>query len=112
YARDVRPILSQHCFKCHSTDQQKGGLRLDGSERATAELKSGHKAIVPGKAEASELMRRVTSTDEDEVMPQKGARLSEAQVATLREWISAGARYELHWAYVKPVKPAKTPPDL
>src|SRR5262245_43236917 len=69
YARDVRPILSQHCFKCHGTDQQKGGLRLDGSERATAELKSGHRAIVPGKPAASELMRRVTSPDEEEVMP-------------------------------------------
>lgn len=112
YARDVRPILSQHCFKCHGTDQQKGGLRLDQSDPAMAKLESGARAIVPGDVNASELLRRITSTDEDEVMPQKSPRLSDGQTATLREWIASGARYELHWAYVKPLKPATTPAKL
>ncbi len=112
YTRDVRPILSQHCFKCHGTDQQKGGLRLDQSESAMAKAKSGERAIVPGDVNASELLHRVTSEDADEVMPQKSPRLSDAQIAILREWIAGGAKYELHWAYVKPVKPASTPAKL
>ena len=112
YTRDVRPILSQHCFKCHGPDQRKGGLRLDQSEAASTKLKSGAHAIIPGDAKAGELLARITSTDEDKAMPQNSPRLSEPQIKVLRDWITEGARYELHWAYVKPVKPATTPARL
>src|SRR4030095_15974157 len=68
---EVRPILSQYCFKCHGPDDKarKAKLRLDTSEGATKEAKSGAIAVVPGKPEESELTARIFSTDEDDRMP-------------------------------------------
>jgi hypothetical protein len=109
FSREVRPILSQHCFKCHGPDKQKGGLRLDQRESAVKPAKSDAIAIVPGKSEASELLRRVTSHDDDDVMPpHEGGNkpLTASQIKTLRAWIAAGAEYKTHWAYVKPVRAA------
>jgi hypothetical protein len=114
YNWDVRPILSQNCFNCHGNSTQKAGLRLDMSEHAYAELPEspGKRAIVPGKPEHSELIRRVTSTDVDERMPPKQAHkvLSPSEIATLVKWIEDGAEYKDHWAYIPPkvVKPGKT----
>jgi hypothetical protein len=107
FNRDVRPILSQHCFKCHGPDQQKSGLRLDQRASAVKPAKSDAIAIVPGRPDASELLRRVSSRDPDERMPPPGGGntpLTAAQIETLRAWIAAGAEYRAHWAYVKPVK--------
>ena len=109
FSREVRPILSQHCFKCHGPDKQKGKLRLDQRESAVKAAESDEIAIVPGKPEASELLRRVTSHDDDEVMPPReggNKPLTEKQIETLRTWIAAGAEYKTHWAYVAPVKAA------
>ncbi len=108
FTRDIRPILSQHCFKCHGMDQQKGKLRLDDRAAATKPAKSDEIAIVPGKPDASELLRRVTSDDPDEVMPPPKEKkpLTPAQIETLRAWIASGAEYQAHWAYVKPARPA------
>jgi hypothetical protein len=109
FSREVRPILSQHCFKCHGPDKQKGGLRLDQRESAVKAAESDEIAIVPGKPEASELLRRVTSHDDDEVMPPReggNKPLTEKQTETLRAWIAAEAEYKTHWAYVAPVKAA------
>ena len=109
YNRDVRPILSDKCFYCHGPDQnkRKGKFRLDVREDAVAK-----KAIVPGQPDESEMIRRIRATAEDEVMPPPDShkRLTPAQKELLRRWIAAGAKYEAHWAYVPPVKPA-TPPD-
>src|SRR5438045_708930 len=69
FSRDVRPILAAHCFECHGTDKAKGGLRLTDTSGATAKLKSGATAVVPGHPEASELVARVTTGDADERMP-------------------------------------------
>src|SRR5437899_1120997 len=71
YTRDVRPILSQHCFKCHGPDDnaRKAGLRLDRRPANMGKAKSGEPSIVPGKPDQSELVRRITSDDETEVMP-------------------------------------------
>src|ERR671930_108796 len=71
YTRDVRPILSQHCYKCHGPDDnaRKAGLRFDQRAVAVAKTKSGETPIVPGKPNESELVRRITSDDESEVMP-------------------------------------------
>jgi mono/diheme cytochrome c family protein len=105
YNRDVRPILANHCFKCHGPDLKKGGLNLKERETALKTLRSGSVAIVPGKSTESALIERVTSTEETERMPPKGKPLTTEQIATLKTWIDQGAKYEEHWAYVKPVRP-------
>ncbi len=110
FSRDVRPILSQHCFKCHGPDDKarKGGLRLDIRESAMKEAKSGGIALVPGKPDQSELVARIFSTDEDELMPPPSAKrpLTPEQKDTLRRWVAAGAEYQQHWAFVRPVQAA------
>lgn len=104
YIRDVRPILASNCFKCHGPDLKKGDLDLQSFATATKKLPSGKAAIAVGRPESSELLRRVASHDSSERMPPKGEALKPAQIETLRQWISEGARYEEHWAYVKPEK--------
>jgi hypothetical protein len=104
YNRDIRPILSNRCFKCHGPDLKKGGLDLQARDTAVKELKSGHVAIVPGKSDESELMRRILAEDVAERMPPKSPPLAAEQIAKLRAWIDQGAKYEEHWAYVKPVR--------
>src|SRR5262249_13710218 len=108
FNRDIRPILSNRCFKCHGPDLRKAGLDLQSRQSALKELKSGNVAIVPGKSDESELIERVTSPLQSERMPPKGKApaLTRVEVAKLRAWIDQGARYEEHWAYVKPVRPA------
>ena len=71
FARDVRPLLSQYCFKCHGPDEKtrEGALRLDDRASALAGGDSKSPAIVPGKSIASELIKRITSKDPDSVMP-------------------------------------------
>src|SRR4051812_11971516 len=97
FDRDVRPILAGHCYECHGPDKSKGGLRLNDRASATGAAKSGKNAIVAGKADASELIRRVTTADDDDHMPpaDKPA-LSATQVDVLRRWIDAGATYATH----------------
>ncbi len=93
YFKDVQPLLETKCYDCHQGSKTKGELRLD--ERAGA-LKGGESdgpAITPGKHTASSLIARITSTDEDDVMPPKGKPLTKAEVATLTTWINEGA----HW---------------
>ncbi len=109
FNRDVRPILSNRCFKCHGPDEanQEAGLRLDLREAAIAELDSGERAIVPGHADSSELVARIMSDDEDLVMPPPHTKvtLTEAEKRLLTEWVDAGAEYAPHWAFERPVKP-------
>ena len=71
FNRDIRPILSDHCYACHGPDEnkRKGGLRLDRQAEAFKTLKSGNRAIVPGDLEKSTLVKRLTSHDPDELMP-------------------------------------------
>lgn len=105
FNRDIRPILARHCLLCHGPDQQEGGLRLDRRDDALAPLPSGHRGIVPDDAGASELVRRVTASPASERMPPEGRpSLTRAEVDTLTRWIEAGAAYEVHWAYVPPVR--------
>ncbi|HYG73656.1 MAG TPA: PSD1 and planctomycete cytochrome C domain-containing protein [Planctomycetota bacterium] len=106
FNRDVRPILSQYCFKCHGMDDKtrKGALRLDIREEALKEAKSGEKAIVPGKPDASELIKRIVTTDSEEIMPPPSTKrvLSEKEKSILKDWIASGAKYDAHWAFVRP----------
>ena len=127
FSRDVRPLLEQHCFKCHGPEKQKGGLRLDTKEGAFKTGESGEKAIVPGHAAKSRLIKLVSSKDDAERMPSKGEPLSRAQIDLLKRWIDAGAEWpegvaasgvvarsemvvtdedRKHWSYL----PLKSPP--
>jgi mono/diheme cytochrome c family protein len=108
YARDVLPILSEKCYKCHGpeeTDRQKD-LRLDLKEGAFR-VEEGVAVIVPGKPDKSELVRRISSKDPDEVMPPSDdlRKLSAQQIETLRRWVEQGAKWGTHWAFVAPDKP-------
>ncbi len=106
YGRYIRPILSNVCFRCHGPDAEtrQAGLRFDVREVALAALESGNVAIVPGKSEESELVRRILSTDADMVMPPPDGNksLSERDKQLLRQWIDEGAEYHPHWAFVPP----------
>jgi mono/diheme cytochrome c family protein len=107
YSRDVRPILSEFCFKCHGPGTQKAGIRLDNQQAA---MKKG--SLTPGKPEKSELYLRVVADKDEERMPppEDGKTLNAKQVATLKAWIEQGGEYAPHWAFVPPVKP-KPPAD-
>ena len=113
FQHDVLPILSKHCLSCHGFDAaaRQADLRLDIRDGAIATRESGV-AIAPGSPGASELMRRIVSTDSDIVMPppEHGERLSEREVSMLRRWIEQGAEYESHWAFAPLAKP--TPPRM
>ena len=109
FNQDIRPILSDKCFRCHGFDEKKreAGLRLDSAEGATVKLESGATAVVPGKSNDSELIKRILSADKDLKMPPEasGKTLSAAEIATLRRWIDEGAEYKGHWAFIPPVRP-------
>jgi hypothetical protein len=106
FARDVLPILSDHCFACHGPDAKarKADLRLDVKDEA---LRKESPVIVPGKAGDSELVRRVSSADPDEQMPPPRFKkpLSPAEVDTLKRWIDQGAAWGNHWSLEKPIRP-------
>lgn len=107
----IRPILSGRCMFCHGPDEEEraAGLRLDTREGATEDL-GGYSAVAPGDADASELIERLTTDDEDIRMPpaDKGAALTLDEISLLRRWIEEGANYAKHWAYELPV--THTPP--
>jgi hypothetical protein len=103
FNRDVRPILSDNCFYCHGPDKnhREADLRLDLRDEAITA-----KAIVPGKTGESELIARIVTTDEDDLMPPPDShkKLTVRQKSILTKWIEQGATYQQHWAYEKPVK--------
>ncbi|HEX2749688.1 MAG TPA: DUF1549 domain-containing protein, partial [Verrucomicrobiales bacterium] len=117
YAREVQPILEKHCYRCHGPEKQKNGYRLDRRSAALKRGESGHPAILPHDAEASPLIRFVSGEDAETVMPPAKSgtpRLTEDEVATLRQWIDAGPAWpdELagpvekpHWSLLPLVRP-------
>lgn len=111
YNYDVRPILSDKCFNCHGPDagKREAGLRLDIAEEAYKALQEhpDKHALVPGKPDQSELFIRISSTDTALQMPKVSSglpRLTPAEISIIRKWISQGAKYEKHWAFVLPQK--------
>src|SRR5262249_24833956 len=106
FGRDVRPILSNHCFPCHGPDEgrRKAGLRLDTFEGATATLKDGAHALVPGDLDASELVQRSPADSPKRRMPAAslGKPLSDAQIDLLKRWVAGGGEYKRHWSFVPP----------
>jgi hypothetical protein len=98
FNRDVQPILSENCYFCHGTDkkQRMADLRLDTFDEATRDRK-GVRAIVPGASGRSETIRRLLSTDADEMMPPRESHreVTPSQIETLKLWIDQGAKYAL-----------------
>ena len=107
FNRDIRPILSENCFACHGPDApaREGDLRLDTPEGIRGKADKGV-AVVPGDPGKSVILSRVTSADDDEVMPpaKTGKKLTARQVELLTKWIEQGAKWEGHWSFTAPVK--------
>jgi len=108
FNRHVRPILSEHCFSCHGPDAEsrEADLRLDTEDGAKADL-GGYAAIVPGDPQSSLLLDRITTKDPDDIMPpaEIHTRMTPEQILTVRLWIEQGAKWEAHWAFLKPERP-------
>lgn len=108
FIRDVRPVLARNCFACHGPDDKhrEADLRLDTKEGALADH-DGKRAVVPSKPDASELVKRILSTSDDERMPPKdsGKSLTAEQVELLKRWVAEGAAWGTHWSFEKPRMP-------
>ena len=103
FDRDVRPILSEHCFACHGPDASKlkAGLRMDRKESVFSQLESGATAVVTGLPNDSEMIRRIGSHDPEQVMPppEEGKALTTIKIETLRRWVQEGAPWTNHWSF-------------
>ena len=109
FARDIQPILSDKCYQCHGPDgaQRKAELRLDSRADAFAD-RGGYACVVPRNPGESEVFVRVAAEDSESRMPpsKSGKQLTEQQIALIRRWIEQGAKWESHWSFVPPVRPA------
>ena len=107
FNRDIRPILSDNCFYCHGPDpkHREADLRLDIREEALA-----MEAFVPGKPDASALIDRILTTDEDDLMPPPDShkKLTPAQKDLFKRWVAEGAEYQQHWSF-EPLKLVQVP---
>ncbi len=105
FGRDILPILSENCFQCHGPDekQRSANLRLDTAEGARQD-RGGYAALVVGKPDASELIRRIETRDADVMMPPPNSKLqlTDRQRRLLRQWVEQDGEYTLHWAFVPP----------
>lgn len=106
FARDVRPILNANCTACHGGVKEAGEVSFIYRDQALGKGESGKTVIMPGNPDVSEMIARITSEDPDEVMPkpEHGPPLSHDQIATLRQWITEGAKWGEHWSFVAPEK--------
>jgi len=115
FNREIRPILSEACFRCHGPDRhaRQAELRLDTRAGAVQQT-DGRAAIVPGNTKLSEMVKRITSTDPEQRMPPPSAdhQLTPAQIALLTRWIEQGAEYQPHWSFLPPLSAAPPPPNL
>jgi hypothetical protein len=110
FNRDIRPIMSDTCFRCHGPDKNARmmGLRLDIREEALKRTATGVIPIVPGDPDNSAIIQRIFATDPARRMPPPYSHkeLTEAQKQTIRRWVAEGAKYEGHWAYLPLRRPA------
>ncbi|NOX99825.1 MAG: hypothetical protein GXP30_08870, partial [Verrucomicrobia bacterium] len=94
FNRDIRPILSENCLHCHGRDagSREADLRLDLRENAIAKHADARPAIVPGNPDSSDLIKRITTRDQDDLMPpaKDHDALEPAEIDLLRRWIKAG----------------------
>ncbi len=101
FNRNVRPILSNHCYKCHGPAVQEAFLRLDRKDTDNASI------IAPKNRNDGEFLSRVTGQGNKQMPPRKGGvPLTAKQIETLRQWVASGAEYAPHWAFVPPTRPA------
>ena len=104
YNSQIRPLLSDRCFKCHGPDEKarKKKLRLDSREGMFKELKDGFAVVRPGDPTRSELVRRILTTEGDDVMPPADSKLklSPAEKALLQRWVAEGADFKAHWSLI------------
>ena len=111
FSRDVLPILSDNCFKCHGPDEKarKAKLRLDTKDGAFR-VKDGKTVIVPGKSAESELFKRIITSDPDDLMPppESNHKLTAKQIELVRRWIDEGGKWGRHWAF-NPITPPAPP---
>ncbi len=105
FALHVQPILAAKCIKCHGSGKASGGIAFNTRDRALAAAESGSPAIVPGEPKESELLKRVSSTDDSVRMPPEGKPLSAAEIDVLRSWIAEGAEWSKHWSFRPLTKP-------
>ena len=110
FNQDIRPIISDKCFKCHGPDarNQKSDFRLDTRENAIKDL-GGYAGITPGDLDLSDVHHLIRSDDPDERMPPPKSKMSltEKEKDLLDRWIEQGAPYDTHWAF-KPI-PTRVP---
>jgi hypothetical protein len=108
FSRDIRPIFSDKCFRCHGPDagERQTELRLDQRASALAPLESGGHAIVPGDPATSQIWERITSDDPDFQMPppQTGKSITADERERIRRWIEQGAPWSEHWSFVPPLR--------
>jgi cytochrome c553 len=109
FNRDIRPILSDTCFKCHGPDEEtrQANLRFDTKDGGAFEPREGYRIIVPGASAESRLFQKISSKDEAFRMPpvDSGRSLTAKQIELIRQWIDQGAKWETHWAYLAPKRP-------
>ncbi|MBL9155102.1 MAG: DUF1553 domain-containing protein [Verrucomicrobiales bacterium] len=108
FGREIKPILAEHCYRCHE-DKAKGGLRLSDREAALTGGDSGEPALVPGKPDESLLLTLIHPDAGDDIMPPKGDPLPEADRQKIAEWIRQGASYA---SAGKKIEPAPLTTDL
>lgn len=101
FKREVQPILEASCVKCHGRGKAKGGWKLDTRESFLQPSDSGL-AVVAGNSAKSRLIHLVAGTDPDEVMPQKGSRLTPEQISVLRAWVNQGLPWESGVTFARP----------
>jgi hypothetical protein len=108
FNRDVRPILSENCYACHGPDSgtREAELRLD-TEAGLFGKGAQTQPVIPSRLDASELVKRITASAADEKMPpvDSGKSLSDREITVLKKWIEQGAKWQGHWAFLKPARP-------
>jgi hypothetical protein len=104
FSQDVQPILNKNCIACHGGVKEAGEVSFIFRDQVIGKGESGKTVVVPGKPEVSEMIARIITDDEDDLMPkpEHGPRLSDADVGTLRQWISEGAVWGEHWSFAAP----------
>ena len=105
YNTQIKPLLNKNCIACHGGVKKASGFSLLFKHEALAPAKSGKLAIIPGDADGSEMIRRLTLTDLDERMPLDHPPLKPDEIEVLRKWIDQGAEWGDHWAYQPVEKP-------
>jgi mono/diheme cytochrome c family protein len=124
FARDIQPVVSRHCSKCHAADEKNGSVNFDDLTTLFGEADTGRRPIVAGKPQESELIKRIQSTDEEIRMPPEGERLTKNEIELLVRWIGEGAKLpntapttgskkidSQHWSF-QPISNPDPPPSI